>query len=1110
MKFVHLHVHSYFSLLDGVSSPEKLVQYARYFKMPALALTDHNNLYGAVKFYRNAKEMSIKPIIGAELSFKDFGNIVFLVKNSEGYRNLSELITRGHLRKGHGKFVLYIDDLIKHKEGLFILIGGRKNILFENISQKKIDQAFDILRKLASIFGSSLYLELQQISPSDIVLNRRYMDFAHTLQIPLVATNNVHFVKKEDWKIHQVLKAIEQKSALTVATGILPAECYFKSSGEMIDLFSYFPEALQNTVFIADKCNFEFSLGKFFFPATFSGKEKSSFSILAEKVKEGLIRRYGEHIPEKVKIRARKELKLIREMGFSDYFLIVEDIVRFCREHQIPCVGRGSAGDSLVAYSLDITQVDPIRYNLYFERFLNRGRKELPDIDLDICWKNRDRVLEYVYNRFGREKTAMICTFNTFKLRSSIRDVAKVFGMPEEEIKLLTSYLPHFSRAGLRKILETLPEFQHLRHQFSIYEEIFDLSEAIKDLPRHLSIHAGGMVIAPEKITRFVPLEEAGKGLVITQFDMYDIEALGLIKMDLLGVRSLSIISDVVNAVHQLREKGCLTISHRDNKNKGPDLLPLFQCVENKRDKSARTQEYVYELNSVTGKIVKRQRRRYITSEKFPFLFAHSSSQYSILDLKMIPENDPTVIEMLRNGFSLGCFQLESPGMRGLLKKLQMESMDDVIISVALIRPGAANSGMKETYIKRRAGKIPVTYLHPSLEKILQDTLGVVIYQEQVMQIAHQVAGLSLENADYLRRAMTKHRNKKEIMQLRQKFIEGVRNKGFSNAAASKLWQFLLNFTGYGFNKAHASTYGILAYQSAFLKKYFPVIFMTAVLNNEGGFYSRMAYVEEARRMGIRILPPDVLFAEEDFTFFENSIRLGLKTVYELSYNTILKILMEREKKEFTSVLDFLKRVKPARNEAINLAKCGALRSLCSSEPQAILQINLFYQKGRQSMLQEEEMGIPELPPYTIQQRVFFEMEILGCAVSAHPLILFKHAIPEESIPSYRLDQYKNKEITFCGWAVTSRTTQTAEGKTIKFISLEDFYGLVEVVCWEDVYKRYAHLLKDNGPFIVKGMLQSRVPGELNLIAKEVHKIEFTKEEWEQIMKAKTSSIYEE
>ncbi|RMG38176.1 MAG: hypothetical protein D6732_05520, partial [Methanobacteriota archaeon] len=353
-------------------------------------------------------------------------------------------------------------------------------------------------------------------------------------------------------------------------------------------------------------------------------------------------------------------------------------------------------------------------------------------------------------------------------------------------------------------------------------------------------------------------------------------------------------------------------------------------------------QSFIYELNPRTGKIEKRERETYISMEKFPFL-RENDNHYSILDLKMIPENDRSVIEMLRNGFSIGCFQLESPGMRGLLRKLQMDTMDDVIISVALIRPGAANSGMKDTFIRRRAGLEPVKYLHPILEPVLKDTLGVVIYQEQVMQIAHHVAGISLSEADHLRRAMTKHRNKKEIYKLRNQFIEGVREKGLSLANASRLWNFLLNFTGYGFNKAHAATYGVLAYQSAFLKKYFPVFFMTAVLNNEGGFYSRMAYVEEARRLGIRILPPDVNESDALFTCHEDKIRVGLSCVHELSAKTIRRILGERSKGPFKDLRDFLLRVKPAVNEALNLAKCGALRSIMPSEPEAILMIKLFF-----------------------------------------------------------------------------------------------------------------------------------------------------------------------
>ncbi|GAB4174298.1 MAG: hypothetical protein Kow00108_09240 [Calditrichia bacterium] len=1095
MKFVHLHCHSFFSLLDGILSPEQLIREAAYLRMPGLALTDHNNLSGAVRFYKNALEFGLKPVIGAELSLTDIGNIVVLVKNQTGYEHLSELITTGNLRGGHGKFQLTLNDVIKYKNGLIILLGGRKNKMHKLIQNKQIDGAFDLIRSISAKLGSEFYLELQQIYPSDVVFNRRLIDFAQTLQVPLVATNNVHFKEKKDWRLYQVLRAIDQNVVLTQVKDSLPDECYLKPMGEMVELFSHVPEAIQNSLIIMDKCNFQFKLGTPVFPDMYDHPEKPSFRILAEKVKEGLTRRYGENVDSQIKNRAKYELRTIKKLGFTDYFLIVEDIVQFCKENRIPCVGRGSAGDSLVAYLLDITQVDPIRYNLYFERFLNPGRKQPPDIDLDICWKNRDKVLEYVYERFGRDKTAMICTFNTFKLRSSVRDIAKVYGIPEEEIRLLTNYLPHYSKIGLKKTLESLAEFQHLRHQFFIYEEIFELSEQIKDFPRHLSIHAGGVIIAPDRITKYVPLEVAGKGLVISQMDMVDVEELGLVKMDLLGVRSLSIIHDVISDLRHLAKNKSLPLPEvqpEQNQNQ-PSLFQAEQTVR----ENQRQHEYLHELNANTGKIVRRNLESRLLPNKYPFLKEHENEN-ALLDVKSIPENDQTTIEMLKNGYSMGCFQLESPGMRGLLKKLQMESMDDVIISVALIRPGAANSGMKDVFIKRRAGLIPTTYIHPVLKEILSDTLGVVIYQEQVMQIAHHVAGIPLDKADSLRRVMTKHRDRKEILQLRKIFIEGVKARGISQTNAVRLWQYLLNFTGYGFNKAHAATYGILAYQTAYLKKHFPVVFMTAVLNNQGGFYSRMAYMEEARRLGIKLQVPDVSTAQKEFTFFEDTIIVGLQAVYELSAKTIQLILAERRKMAFRSLTDFLKRVRPARNEAINLAKCGALRSLEPSEPAALLQIKLFYQQHKAVIPGESNQF--NLKPYGINQRIFYEMEMLECAVTAHPLTLFKSFIPEESIPSYLLPQRKDKKITFCGWGVTSRTAETSDGKVVKFLTLEDEFGIVEVVIWEDVYKKTEHQIKGHGPFIVTGSIQSRVPGEMNIVADYVRKIELSKSEWETVL----------
>ncbi len=822
----------------------------------------------------------------------------------------------------------------------------------------------------------------------------------------------------------------------------------------MEELFKAFSGAIHNSGRIAAACNFKFKLGTPVFPSLELPKGESSFSWLWKKSFEGATQRY-QPLTREVTERLQYELSVIHELGFAEYFLIVKDIVDFCRREHIPCVGRGSAADSLVSYVLEITQVDPIRHNLFFERFLNPERKDPPDIDLDLCWKKRDDVLEYTYQRFGEDRTAMICTFNTFQNRSAIRDVAKTYGLPEDEIGRITKHLPHRQVEEIEEMVNTLPELRELRHNFSLYEEILRIARRISDFPRHLSIHPGGIIIAPDKITSHVPLEVAGKGFVISQYDMYSIEKLGLVKMDLLGVRSLSIITDCIRSVTKESDK--------------------------------------HKQRSFSGRGV-------------PDFFFKNSTTLSPLDLRTIPEDDPAVTKFIRSGNTLGCFQLESPAMRGLIKKMTIEGVDDVITAVALIRPGASGNGggMKEVYIKRRAGLEKIEYLHSSLEPALKDTYGVTVYQEQVLQIAYHVAGLSYAKGDSLRRAMTKSRRKKEFMTVHQDFVAGAIKKGLKKQDAETVWQFLAHFTGYGFNKAHSATYGTIAYQSAFLKYYFPVEYMCAVLNNQGGFYGRSAYIEEARRMRIVILPPDVNYSQSEFSCENSAIRSGLSTIFELSEKSLVSVIEERNKKEFTDLFDFINRTKCGEKEIDHLIKAGALGSIHPSAPQLLLLRNLFFKNKKKTDVTRFVSRETRLPPFNTYQKILNELEMLDFAVSDHPLHLFEEHIDWQKItPSHAIEQSKGKNIRVCGWLVTSRRVNTSSNRFMKFITLEDRYGLTEAVLFPEVYEKYGHLIRTHGPYIVSGKVQSRLPGEANLIADKVELVEISKSEIENLLMKK-------
>ncbi|GAB4339655.1 MAG: hypothetical protein Kow0037_24870 [Calditrichia bacterium] len=1102
--FTHLHVHSYYSLLDGTMSPEELVQQTKKLKFRHLALTDHNALYGAVEFYQKASEAGLHPIIGSEITLDDGSHLVLLVKNTAGYRNLCRLLSTGHLRGGHLKFQLTLNDLFRHKEGLIVLSGGRKGQLWQMAQKREIERAQQYCRQMRTVFGEDFWIELQQFQPNDFLINLRLRDLAVQHQIGLVATNDVHLRNGADWPLRQVLHAIDANTLVDRVSTAGSRQQYLKSASEMRQLFAKFPEALRNTEVIARQCQFEFSLGKPIFPKLDLPAGETSFSYLWKEAFKCASQRY-QPLTQELIDRLTYELQTINSLGFSDYFLIVKDIVDFCLREGIPCVGRGSAGDSVVSYVLGITQVDPLRYNLYFERFLNPDRSDPPDIDLDICWKNRDRVLEYVYRKYGQEKTAMICTFSTFQLRSSIRDVARAFGFPEDEISAITKYLPHYGVKQLADALPHLPECQDLQQNISVFRDVLEIAQRIADFPRHQSIHPGGVLIAPDAITNYTPLQVAGKGIVVAQYDMYSIEPLGLVKMDLLGVRSLSIVTDCLKSVtshyRQLQGEAVPAEPADSPPSTGTDSgeIPLpFPQPDTDKLKVAAPPKSVYRFDIRRQKIVAEAAQQYLTPRRFPFLNSRQR-KISPLDLRVIPQNDPSVTALLRSGLSMGCFQTESPGMRGLLKKMQIDGVDDVITAVALIRPGAANSGMKDLYIKRRAGLAEVSYPHPSLAPLLEETYGGIIYQEQVMQVAAEVAGFSLAQADVLRKAMTKARDKKTLMQVHTAFIEGAIRKGMTRQEAMTVWKFLSNFVGYGFNKAHSATYGVIAYQTAYLKYYFPVYYMCAVLNNHGGFYSKAAYVEEARRMGIRFLPPDINFSDTVFTCQDSRIRVGLDMVFELTEKTKQNILQERQKGPFKDYYDFVQRVKPREGEVHNLIKCGALRSLEPCEPLLLLKNKLFFRHKKNRHLTESLTAKVRLNPYNKYQRILHEMEILDFSVTDHPLALFEDRINwQEITPSFELEQKKQKKIVFVGWLVTSRRVKTKNGQYMKFLTLEDRFGLCEAVMFPQTYNRYGQLIKSYGPYRIEGSVQSRLPGEANLLVEKVDLIELDKNELEE------------
>ena len=1148
--FVHLHTHSYYSLLDGVCSPEDLILAAKKSGMKALALTEHNGLYGSIEFFEKAKEYGIKPLIGAEITLVDKTSLVLLVKDQTGYYNLCQIISIGQLNGGHLKFKCTFNDLKKYKQGLIVLSGGHKGSISCLLKKREIDAAIVECKKLQNIFDEDFYLEMQHFSSQDTIVNLRLRDISAEHKIPVVATNDVHFVCSKEWNLRRVLHAIDENTVLEKIKTAGSSEQFLKPASLMEDMFKAFPEALANTQKIARLCRFEFELGKPVFPSVDLLKGESSFSFLWKKCFEGATERY-QPLNQKVIQRLEYELKTIHELGFAEYFLIVKDIVEFCRKSHIPCVGRGSAADSLASYVLSITQVDPLRHDLYFERFLNPQRKDAPDIDLDLCWKSRDKVIDYVYKKYGDDRTAMICTFNTFQSRSAIRDVAKTYGLPEDEINKITKYLPHHAIDRLEETLNSLPELREFRRNLPLYEEIMRIAQRIADFPRHLSVHPGGIIIAPDKITHYTPLEIAGKGIVISQFDMYSIEKLGLVKMDLLGVRSLSIITDCLRAIkNRDSNQGLVVREEQENYDCLPGndsagalpglytpLPPIKGGIKEspRHNKLPSYQGGLRGIAAVDSTLSRKTENPLPKENRFPLkacgndnggsisnfnpplapsvegmssFLLKNAEELSPLDLRTIPEDDPEVTAYIRSGNTMACFQLESPAMRGLLKKMKIENVNDVIAAVALIRPGASGSGMKEVYIKRRAGLEKIEYVHPSLAPALDDTYGMVIYQEQVLRVAHFVAGLSLGQADTLRRAMTKSRTKKEFMSIHTAFIEGAQKRGLTNSQAETVWTFLSQFVGYGFNKAHSATYGTIAYQTAFLKYYFPVEYMCAVFNNHGGFYGRMAYIEEARRLGIPLLLPDINYSNKEFTCEENAIRTGLEPVFELTERTIKQIVQQRQQRPFSDLFDFLRRTRAGEKETAHLIKCGAMQSLHPSAGQLLMLNKIFFKNNKKINVTEFVTKDTDIKPYNRYQKILNELEILDFSVTAHPLALFEDKIDwERMTPSSQLEDHKGETVQICGWLVTSRRVNTTKNQYMKFLTLEDYYGLCEAVLFPETYTLYGHLIRTHGPYIVTGKVQSRLPGEANLIANKVELVVMDKKETEQVLQREAPAL---
>lgn len=1095
--FVHLRCRSRYSFLRAVPAPEELVAAAARERMPAVALADAEGLYAAVPFYQAAREAGVKPIVGAELKIEwgvagdewqdsrqassarkatpqteppgcggapraeqappapdggqppHSGEVVLLAADATGYSNLCRLVTLRHIEERP----LSLAALNEHRAGLIAIVpqergGESRNAKIENREVPpgdvrpgarwpsfRADASFlsahhssrttshAPLAALKEIFGEALRLEAAWLSPGDRRAIRRTREAARALGVPVVATNDVQFLRPEEHFDHRVLNAIRTGALVsTVAPPeIASAEAYFKSAAEMEKLFAEAPEALRATEEIAERANLELPLGRTIFPEFAVPEGETPFSWLWKLAFDGARERYRPLRPE-VLARLTHELEVIERLHLAPYFLLVREIAMEARRRGIPAVARGSAASSMVAYCLGVSRVCPLRWGLYFERFLNEQRGDLPDIDLDICGARRDELLDWVYARWGQQRVAMIASFVTMHARLAVREVAKAMGVAPGEVNHFTRRLPHRPVREIREALRTLPECRALPAGEEPWKTILAVAERLDGFPRHLGIHPCGTVIAAQPLTELVPLEVATKGIVVTQYDMNAVEALGLVKMDLLGQRGLTTMSLALRNIEQ-------------------------------------------------------------TAGRAP-------------DFDAIPEHDPATCAMIAAGRTLGVFQIESPGMRGLLRTMGARTLEELSLALALIRPGASEYGSKEAFLRRLRGREPVRYPHPRLEPILADSRGVCVYQEQVMLIAQAIGSLTLAEADLVRRSAVKFADRRERQRLRAKFLKAAEKMGLDERRREETWRMVEKFAGFGFCKAHAATYADLAYRIAYLKAHYPAQFLAAMASADAGFYHVSAYVEEAKRLGIAVLLPSVNRSRFEYTVEPTApaaaasgptaaspaIRIGLRQVKGLGTATVEAILRAREERgPFLSLEDFLARVPASGDEIETLIKCGAMDEFGATRPALLWQWNESRARNRarahdaEGALLFADAAPPAAPPpavadYSRRERLEWEQRLLEVAVSGHPLEL----IPRNGEAwSDQLERLHGRRATLLGWVITYRHVATRHHQNMMFLTLEDQRGLFEAVLFPEAYRRYGGLVFETRMLRVTGRVEN-------------------------------------
>ncbi len=1063
-KFAHLHVHSEYSLLDGASRIIQLVERACEYDMPALALTDHGVMYGIIEFYTQAKKSAVKPIIGCEVYLAPRSrwdkqlerekreeisyHLTLLAENNQGYQNLMRLVSLGFLEGFYYKPRVDKELLREFNKGLIALSGCISGEVPKYIISGQYESAKKILEEYIDIFGKdNFFLELQDSGiPDQKKVNKTLLELSLEYDIPLVATNDVHYLNKEDSKAHDVLLCIQTGSTINEAGRLrFPTdEYYFKSYDQMKELFKEFPGALENTLEIADRCNVNLKFDMNLIPSFTVPDSCSADEYLKKLCYEGTRERY-EDITVEVDERIRKELEVIKKMGFSEYFLIVWDLVKFAKSNDIRVgPGRGSAAGSIVSYLLGITDIEPLKYGLLFERFLNEERKSMPDIDIDFCYEKRDEVIRYVTQKYGDKRVAQLITFGTMAARQAIRDAGRVMEVPYADVDRIAKMVPMELNVTIKNSLNMASDLKEVYENDERMREVIDTAISLEGISRQDSIHAAGVVISSEDLYNYTPIQKENEGDIVTQYKMEDIQKIGLLKMDFLGLKTLSLI-----------------------------------------DKT---------------------------------LFLIKKTKNIDIDINDINLDDKKTFNMLSEGECLGVFQLESSGMRELVINLKPTKFEDLIALLALYRPGPLQSGMVSDFVESRNGRKKINYLHPSLEKILESTYGIILYQEQVMGIVSELAGFSMSEADILRGAISK-KKRSLLSKQKSKFVEGARNKGIDEKISTKIFELVNHFAEYGFNKSHSAAYAMISYQTAYLKANYPVEFMAALLSIRMGSQEKVAqYVNETRRMGINVLPPDINGSFTDFTVVESSIRFGLSAIKNVGTNVIECIEKERKKSgKFKNFIDFCERVD---NSVLNkktlesLIKSGTFDSLGRSrksllenyekiieetlkirKDRDIGQFSLFDFSGSEGdkillngVYQTEE----RFEEFSKKELLNFEKEMLGLYISGHPLFEYEDSLSKLTPIEALIDVEDKTNVTIGGIISRVKTIFTKKDQQMCFMNLEDIGDNVEVIVFPSILGKYREAITEDKIVKVRGKLDKK-EDQLKIIASEIEVLEKNK-----------------